>query len=126
MDKIPGKLRTWIGGSPKIKLASVDDLCSGNGFRVKNFPDLATKVASLSFFNPSLEMLFRGQRNDHKTGANKTCLLPSIFRAAGYFTRKMAKFRFAKLRKAEAEFLKRTNFKGAKRVRRYRLLQWAI
>ncbi len=107
-------------------MGSVDNVRLGAGFRVKDYADLATKVAALSFFNPSFELLFRGQNHDHKNLKTKTSLLPSIFRARGYFTRGMAKRRFKKLRDAERQFSARAKFKGATRVRRYRLLQWAI
>src|SRR5947207_4850844 len=98
-----------MDGHTKLKMASVDDVRLGPGFRVRDYASLATKVASLSFFNPSFEMLFRGQSTDHTNAASKTSLLPSIFRARGYFTEGMAKERFDELAKAEKEFCARVN-----------------
>jgi hypothetical protein len=125
MESISVRIKTWLSGHRILKSSTVDEVRSGNGFRVRDFPDLVVKVAHLSFFNSSLEMLFRGQDRDHKNSVGKSTLLPSIFRTQGYFTRAIAQSRFAALAKAESE-IRKLAFKGCGQVRRHRVLQWAI
>ena len=126
MERISEKFRSWVPGHKKLKMASVNEVRLDAGFKVRNYVDLATKVAALSFFNPNLEMLFRGQAKDHVNQTKKASLLPSIFRSTGYLTAAMQNDRFSKLATAEREFCARISFKGSTRVKRYRVLQWAV
>ena len=121
MEPIRNKIRTWLSGQRhKMPQVTVADVRSDEGLLVKDFRDLVVKVANLSFFNPSFEMLFRGQPKEHKNNARQTSLLPSLFRAPGHFTQAMAR-----LKKAEAEF-QHLSFRGGTQVKGCQLLQWAI
>jgi len=126
LEAIAGKVKSWLKGGRHLAETNVDAVRRDSGFRVKNFPDLVTKVAHLSFHNPTFEMLFRGQAADYRNGRHKSTLLPPIFRAPGYFTKTLAKERFEVLERAEKELCARAAFIGKARVCRYRVLQWAI
>jgi hypothetical protein len=76
-------------------------------------------------------LLFRGQRADHKTAKNNTTLKPTLFRLDGEKlpTSQSLEKRFALLRKAESGLVERyaeAGFVGIERLKRHRILRWAI
>ncbi len=50
------------------------------GHIVKNFTELVTKVATLSFLNSRYFFLFRGQKSDYHTQRGRVSLFPKIYR----------------------------------------------
>lgn len=57
-------------------------LSNRDGHSVTSYVELLTKVASLSYYNPRFQILFRGQKTDYKMGdsINTSDLYPSILR----------------------------------------------
>jgi len=120
MESIDGKINTWFPTGRYVKAATIDEVRSDEGRRVGDFQDLAVKVANLSFFNPSFELLFRGQPKDHTNKAGQLSLLPRLLRRPENFTQGLAR-----LKKAEAE-VQKLSFRGGRHVKRCQALQWAI
>jgi hypothetical protein len=65
---------------------SWEEVVAGEPVPVCNFIELTDAVAKLSFGNPQFNLVFRGQRCDHKTHRRKlgkvTSLLPSSYRSS--------------------------------------------
>lgn len=105
----------------------------GRGCRVRNYIDLATKVARLQYKNPNYVMLFRGQRSDYKRrtsqGTELSTLKPTLFRGVPAPTASALQRRFSKLETAEryliSEF-ERADFPDLDRLQRHRILRWSI
>lgn len=105
----------------------------GSGHRVRSFLELATKVAELQFRNRDHVLLFRGQARDHRNNKNNTTLKPSLLRpkpgsnlnpGEPRLTR-----RFNTLLNAETELVRQyelAGLLGKERLRRHRVLRWAI
>lgn len=130
MRPIIGDIKSWLSEGRHIVTTTVDDVRADRGFEVRDFPHLVTKVAHLSFSNPSYELLFRGQTQDHKTSSGRSSLIPAIFRTdKRYFTRSTARRRFRQLSKAESNLckvLQKKHVKGMTTLLRHRILQWSI
>jgi hypothetical protein len=104
----------------------------GPGHFVRSYLELATKVAELQFRNREQVLMFRGQAADYKNQKKHTTLKPSLFRPGadgknpdvGLLTR-----RFTKLQQAERELrllYKGKELLGVERLKRQRVLRWAI
>jgi hypothetical protein len=100
--------------------------------RVRNYMDLATKVAELQFHNRDHFLMFRGQHGDHRNRSGHTSLKPSLMRApdsAKTVTERTVERRFRTLVAAEqtlvAEY-RRRRLVGRERLERQRILRWAI
>ena len=111
--------------------ASNHRIRAGFGHRVNTYFELAKKVAELQFRNRDYVLLFRGQTIDYQSSKGNSTLKPSLFRLSG--TRipsvKAITDRFALLRKAEAGLVSRyvdKRFHGFDRLKRHRILRWAI
>lgn len=103
----------------------------GPGHEVKSYFDLAKKVAELQFLNRDHVLLFRGQGRDFRTSKNNSMLKSSIFRLEGKRapSKEVLERRFKYLRLAESELVKHytaEKLKGCDRVRRHRIIRWAI
>jgi hypothetical protein len=130
-----GKQEIWYyDNDPDAKkVDSITSIRSGRGHPVRTFLELATKVADLQFRNREHVLLFRGQGGDHKNQQQKTTLKPSLFRAErgrrsnpdqGLLTE-----RFGRLENAERQLVghyQRSKLLGIERLRRHRILRWAI
>jgi hypothetical protein len=99
---------------------------------VHSYMDLATKVAELQFRNRDFVLMFRGQKADYKNKLGYTSVKPSLLRAsiADRVPRDTTiSARFDKLFKAEkalvAEY-EAKKFIGRDRLKRQRILRWAI
>jgi hypothetical protein len=105
----------------------------GEGHSVGSYLELATKIAELQFRNRDYILLFRGQKADHQNRLKATSLKPSLFRptsgksitpGAAILTK-----RFEKLREAErilVDAYNREKLLGRERLKRHRILRWAI
>ena len=106
-----------------------------DGLIVKDFLQLATKVAQIQFNNPNYVMLFRGQQRDYKRADSKsrqfTSLAPRLFRGNGAQPPEQAVLdkRFAQLQNAEQyliEAYESKKYPDSNRLRRQRILRWAM
>jgi hypothetical protein len=100
--------------------------------KVGTYMELATKVAELQFRNRDFVLMFRGQSGDHRNRSNYTSLKATLLRAMTSNkipTESELDRRFAKLIEAEralvAEYDQR-KLLGRDRLRRQRILRWAI
>ena len=70
--------------SDKVEASSYQVVGQHPGHEVRTFSELTDKVAQLNFYNPNLNLYFRGQTTDHKMhrgrGKGRTALLPGAFR----------------------------------------------
>jgi hypothetical protein len=133
MEKI-GSQTTWSyfddvgkkarpGSNPKIRHAE--------GHGVDTYFELAKKVAELQFLNRDHVLLFRGQKADHRTTKGNSMLKASLFRRSQSKlpAQRVLERRFETLRQAEDELVKRyvaEGFQGFERLKRYRVIRWAI
>jgi hypothetical protein len=103
----------------------------GAGHPVRTYFELAKKVAELQFRSREYVLLFRGQQADHLTQHGASTLKPSLFRLEGKKlpTKSILERRFETLRQAEAGLVASYSdqrFLGIERLRRHRILRWAI
>jgi hypothetical protein len=99
---------------------------------VRDFVDLATRIAHLQFKNPNYVMLFRGQRSDHKRSNTKrvrfTSLSPRILRPSTIGSAELRE-RFNRLVVAEEALVARyqaERLPDVARLNRQRILRWSI
>ena len=109
--------------NPKIR--------GGDGHQVNTYFELAKKVAELQFLNRDHVLLFRGQDKDYRSTKGNSTLKASLFRPSGSKVPgpKTLDQRFKLLRSAENGLVERYaqgNFRGRDRLKRYRVLRWAI
>lgn len=126
-------LLSFVSGKFKPQSVTVSDVRKDEGFFVKDYPDLAQRVAALSFYNPEFLLFFRGQGRDHKNKAGKSSIKPGVFRSENgtVLPPKMPviRSRYRALLRAEqqlAAVYEREKFIGRGRIQRYRILRWAI
>lgn len=104
----------------------------GQGCRVRDYLDLATKVARLQYKNPNYVMLFRGQKSDHRrtnSSSEFSTLKPTLFRGTPTPSGATVERRFARLEAAERHLLtefERAKFPDLERLQRHRILRWSI
>jgi hypothetical protein len=117
----------------KIGVQTCFAVRKSHGSPVKDFLDLATKVAHLSFSNPNYVLLYRGQRQDFKRTNHKgiaySTLKPTLFRGASNPSSTELRRRFETLKRAEEELLllyERKHFPDVERLQRQQILRWAI
>ena len=109
--------------------------------------DLATKVAELQFRNPDFVLMFRGQSTDYLNSKGNSTIKASLFRASKHFVHNPKKTihdpdntpylpsiatlkeRYQTLEKAEfflVTHYESEKFLGLQRLKRHRILRWAI
>lgn len=127
------ELLSFLSGSKRASKVTVSEIRKDRGFFVTDYPDLAQRVAALSFYNPEFVMFFRGQGGDHKNIAKKSSIKPGVFRSERGTVSAPAmdviRDRYGKLAGAEqqlAQIYEREKFIGRERIKRYRILRWAI
>lgn len=135
MDTLGSKtLWSFVHGSSATVIKSATDVRSCAGHHVSSYLELATKVAELQFRNRDQVLLFRGQRSDYCNSQRRSSLKPSLFRPeAGRRTspgESVLRTRFNRLLVAEQSLVRRYEATGGmigkERVRRHRILRWAI
>lgn len=126
------KIWTFSAASGGIKPLTCGAIRKEPAFFVRTYMELATKVAELQFLNRDFVLMFRGQAGDYKNKSGYTSLKPSLLRAG--VSNKVPKdstisARFDKLVEAEkalvAEYEAR-KYIGRDRLKRQRILRWAI
>lgn len=104
---------------------------NGLGHSVSSFLELASKVAELQFRNRDHVLLFRGQSADYPNKKGNSTLKPTFFRPLkkGNPNSSTLIKRFETLREAEQDLARRykqAGFLGIDRLKRQRILRWAI
>ncbi len=79
MERIPNKIQSFAADGDRLIPFTVENLRKSEGHRVPTYSELISKLAKLSYANPELVLLFRGQAREYKE-AGKTTLFPSIYR----------------------------------------------
>lgn len=97
---------------------------------VKEYRELLSKIAALSFGNSRYKLLFRGQSKDYRlaldgTVGGRSNLWPSILRPSSSREREsLLDQRFRKLEKAEMKLIEL--FPSIPEIQRMRIVRWAI
>jgi hypothetical protein len=132
MEKI-GNSTIWsyFDRSTNASTATNHKIRGAMGHPVRTYFELAKKVAELQFRNREHVLLFRGQSADYRTSKGNSMLKASLFRLNGKKlpTPTLLTNRFARLRRAEDGLVERYTahkFLGFDRLRRHRILRWAI
>jgi hypothetical protein len=132
MEKIGGqKIWSYFDDAEHVQQAASQKIRHSQGHKVDTFFKLAMKVAELQFLNRDHVLLFRGQKDDHKTEKGNTTLKPSLFRLNGTKlpTQEVLERRFERLKLAEHALVSHYiagNLKGGERLKRHRIIRWAI
>lgn len=143
MKEIAGIRSFNDDGTLSTKPMSNTEIRKAEGCRVKSLLDLTWKVAELQYANPEHLLLFRGQNNDHRNEKGNTTLKPSLFhppklkaensvskeKNKSHISREQIKENFEKLKRAEVQLSSAygaSDNLGKTRMRRYRILRWAI
>ena len=132
MEKIGNqKIWSYCDNREKVRSAAHTTIRAAAGHRVQTYFELAKKVAELQFLNRDHVLLFRGQPADYRTVKGNSMLKASIFRLANgkVPTAKILTQRFHVLRRAEAALVQQyaeSGFVGRDRLKRQRILRWAI
>lgn len=126
------KIWTFSGSADGIKASSCGTIRKEPPCFVASYMELANKVAELQFRNRDFVMMYRGQARDHANRAGATSLKPSLLRSRvpnKLPTEREIGLRFERLIAAEqalvAEYTAR-QILGRDRVKRQRILRWAI
>lgn len=118
----------------QISIMTCTNIRKSSGLYVRNFRDLAARVAELQFRNRDFVLLYRGQKADHKNHAGNTTIRPSILRhttAALKASNDQVESRFHDLITCEANLIHHINEiisdrETRMRMRRERILRWSI
>ena len=125
-------LHSFFDGSVGIVEAKNQPIRKGPGHHVGSYLELAKKVAEIQFMNRDHVLLFRGQPKDYKSNTKGASLLKAtLFRLEGKNLPNdhVLKERFEVLRLAEKGLLQgysEAGLQGIGRVRRHRIIRWAI
>ena len=135
MDTL-GQQELWSffdDGDEAQRVKTVTKVRNSKGHHVSSFLELATKVAELQFRNREHVLMFRGQSSDHYNSKKNTTLKPSLFRpqpgGAKLPGSATLSSRFDILNDAERILIQKYEdaaMLGVERLKRYRILRWAI
>lgn len=126
------KIWTFSGGDKSSSGLSCSAIRKGRAHPVKNYMELATRVAELQFRNRDFVLMFRGQNEDFKNRLGYTSLKSTLLRASASNkipTDATLNRRFEKLITAEAALVKeyeKRGLLGLDRLQRQRILRWSI
>jgi len=128
-----GKQKIWsfLDRSRDCKITDNTTIRKGEGYKVDSYIELVQKIAELQFRNRDHVLLFRGQVGDYRNKQDNTTLKPSLFRPDGSGNPDEATLvaRFQALEAAEEHLTTRykaPEFLGVERLKRHRILRWAI
>ncbi len=74
------KLWAFVDGKSTAEVVTNGRVRQDPGFRVKDYMDLAARVAELQYRNRSQVLFFRGQAKDYRSEKGFTSLKPTLFR----------------------------------------------
>ena len=126
------KIWTFPDGASVAETATCGAIRKANAHHVRDYMDLATKVAELQFQNRDFVLLFRGQPGDFKNSSKNTSLKPTIMRADAdrkLPTKAILEIRFKTLREAEIALVREYDVNrllGGERLKRQQILRWSI
>lgn len=126
------RILTFSGDADGIKALTCGTIRKNAAHRVRNFMDLANKVAELQFRNRDFFLMFRGQHGDFRNRTGHTSVKASLMRAAdaaATVSKGVIVRRFSKLVAAEKALVveyRRLALLGCERLERQRILRWAI
>jgi hypothetical protein len=126
------ELWSFYDSNPKAqRVQQLSTIRKAGGHLVRNYLELAKKIAELQFRNREHVLLFRGQSADYKNREKNTSLKPSLFRPLNGQNpdTDMLLQRFDTLRAAEQALIaeySRSALPAIARLRRHRVLRWAI
>jgi hypothetical protein len=132
MDTIGSqKIWSYVDREPACRIAGNSAIREGRGHRVKDYLDLATKIADLQFRNHDHVLLLRGQGGDYRNRSGNSSLKPTLFRPTktGNPDRATLVERFERLVRAEQLLVahyKAAGHFGFDRLKRHRILRWSI
>ncbi|WP_395393764.1 FRG domain-containing protein [Novosphingobium sp. BL-8A] len=132
MDRLKGKFISFLADRPKVTSVTNAEIRKDPGHLVTDYLDLASKIGELQFRLRQHVIVFRGQGIDHRDGKGQTMLRPTMFRPdAGSKQTRIADLetRFSRLEQAEKlllEIFEDYRGLGKTRMRRQRLLRWAV
>jgi hypothetical protein len=124
------KIWSFFDRQGKCLIARNTAIREGAGHKVRDYLELATKIAELQFLNRDHVLLFRGQGSDHTNIKGNSSLKPTLFRSPkGNPDQPTLDARFKALERAEQALIERyaaSGFLGIERLRRHRILRWSI
>ncbi|MFL6846532.1 MAG: FRG domain-containing protein [Allosphingosinicella sp.] len=126
------KIWTYCDDEKKASVGKCVSVRKGPGHTVKNFMELATKIAELQFLNRDFVLLFRGQARDFRSTMGNTMLKPTIMRGNASESPPgpdTLRLRYERLARAEAQLVARYRTRklpGQERLQRQQILRWAI
>ena len=126
------KIWTFSGQKKAVSGLTCSAIRKAPAHPVRNYMELATRVADLQFNNRDFVLMFRGQSADYKNRLGYTSLKATILRAATSNkvpTELTLNRRFDRLIAAEAALVAeygKQGFLGLDRLKRQRILRWAI
>jgi len=132
MEKIGNqKIWSYFDSSKTAAPVSNQKIRGGPGHPVSSYFQLAKKVAELQFLNREHVLLFRGQDADYSTTKGNSMLKAKLFRLNGHkrLGPKTLRERFARLKSTEdrlVELYMSQKHRGIERLKRHRILRWAI
>jgi hypothetical protein len=132
MEKIGSRaIWSFFDNNRTSRPASNHAIRAGCGHPVGSYFELAQKLAELQFLNRDHVLLFRGQANDYLTSKGNSMMKASIFRHEGKKvpSKAVLEKRFETLQIAEKLLVEAycdAKLKGYDRLRRHRLIRWAI
>lgn len=123
-----GSQKIWSFLSADPEATSNTAVRKSQGLHVSNYLDLAQRVSTLQYLNRDFVLMFRGQDQDFANQQGNTTLKAAIYRGARVPGDEYPD-RFNRLKRAEdlLEFqYGEAGFRGLTRLRRQRILRWAI
>lgn len=132
-DITEAELWTFKRPDQPVRIKRSTEIRKDPGHLVPSFLNLARKVATLTFLNQEHVLLFRGQGSDPRNQKGNSTIKPTLFRpVAGSRVNpasNVLEARFAHLLSAEQRLVEQyesAGFLGITRLRRHRILRWAI
>lgn len=123
-----GSQKIWSFLSDEPEATSNTAVRKSRGLNVSNYLDLAQRVSTLQYLNRDFVLMFRGQDEDFTNQQGNTTLKAAIYRGARVAGDEYPD-RFNHLKRAE-DLLElqygEAGFRGMTRLRRQRILRWAI
>lgn len=123
-----GSQKIWSFLSDEPEATSNTAVRKSRGLHVSNYLELAQRVSTLQYLNRDFVLMFRGQDEDFTNQQGNTTLKAAIYRGARVPGDEYPD-RFNLLKRAEdlLEFqYGEAGFRGMTRLRRQRILRWAI
>ena len=134
METIGKQTLRSFNAEGQISSMTCTSIRKSNGLHVRNFRELAARVAELQFRNRDFILLYRGQKTDYRNRAGNTTIRPSILRhtaAAEKASSVQVERRFSYLTTYETNLIHHINeiipdSETGRRFRRERILRWSI